>query len=470
MPELPEVQTVKSILERFLPNHKILSIEVLRESIIKGDKDVFVSSLTGETFISLSRIGKYLIFHLTNDKVIISHLRMEGKYYEFNEDEDNSKYARVIFHLDGNKKLVYDDSRTFGEMILSSEQDYLSSKELTKLGLEPWDIKDVKSIKEQTKNSSLSIKTLLLSQEYVVGLGNIYVDEVLFACSINPLRSAKDISLKEWEDIVFHASRIMNDAIKSGGSTIRSYHPGKDINGEFQTKLLVYSHKGEPCSKCGTKLKFIKVNGRGTTYCPFCQPLKQDKLIIGLTGEIASGKSSVTKVFEWLGAHTISSDQIVEELYKNNQEIAAKLSDLTGISFKLPIDKTVLREYLSNNPDAIKSVNNIVHPFVIEEINKQASNINEGLIIVEVPLLFEAKMEKMFDYIIGVTIDKDVQNERLKNRDHDKARSLKAINQSNNVFSKNLSKVDFFIDNSNSLDDLKNQVNLLFNKLKGLLN
>ena len=105
MPELPEVQTVKTILERFVPGHKILGIEVLRDSIISGDKEEFVNSLVGEQFLSLSRIGKYLIFHLTNDKVIISHLRMEGKYYEYNEDEDAIrsisfiKKKICIFHI-----------------------------------------------------------------------------------------------------------------------------------------------------------------------------------------------------------------------------------------------------------------------------------------------------------------------------------------------------------------------------------
>ena len=470
MPELPEVQTVKTILERFVPGHKILSIEVLRDSIINGDKDEFVNSLVGEQFLSLSRIGKYLIFHLTNDIVIISHLRMEGKYYEYNENEDNSKYARVVFHLDGNKKLVYDDSRTFGEMILSSENEYRTTKELSKLGQEPWDITDVKPIKEKTQKSTLPIKTLLLSQEYVVGLGNIYVDEVLFACRINPLTSTKDITLKQWEDIVFHSSRIMKDAIESGGSTIRSYHPGKDINGEFQTKLLVYSHKGEPCPACKTKLKFIKVGGRGTTYCPFCQPLKQDKLVIGLTGEIASGKSSATKLFKELGAHTISADEVVNKLYENSEEIAVKLTDLTQISFKLSIDKALLRNYLIEHPKDVKKVNAIVHPLVINEIKKEIFWIDKGMIVVEVPLLFEAKMEKMFDFIVGVTISEEEQFERLKNRDHDKARYLKAIYNSNNVFNKNMSKLDFVIDNSSTMDNLQKQVNLIFSKLKGLLN
>ena len=126
MPELPEVETVKNVLEKIIIGRTIKSIDVLRASQIEGDIPAFVDALTGQTYLSISRIGKFLIFHLTNNKVIISHLRMEGKYYDYDESEANSKYARVVFHLDNNRKLIYDDSRCFGFMKLSDESNYLS--------------------------------------------------------------------------------------------------------------------------------------------------------------------------------------------------------------------------------------------------------------------------------------------------------------------------------------------------------
>ena len=126
MPELPEVETVKSVLEKVVNGRTIQKIDILRPSSVPGDKEQFVSSLTGEKFLSMSRIGKFLIFHLTNDKVIISHLRMEGKYYELDEKEANTKYARVVLHLDNGYKVCYDDSRCFGYMRLSNENIYFT--------------------------------------------------------------------------------------------------------------------------------------------------------------------------------------------------------------------------------------------------------------------------------------------------------------------------------------------------------
>ena len=121
MPELPEVETVKRVLEKIVIGRTITKIDILRQSSVPGDKDLFVSSLTGKKFLSMSRIGKFLIFHLNEDKVIISHLRMEGKYYELEEKEENTKYSRVVLHLDNGHKLCYDDSRCFGYLRLSDE-------------------------------------------------------------------------------------------------------------------------------------------------------------------------------------------------------------------------------------------------------------------------------------------------------------------------------------------------------------
>nr|MCR4879909.1 DNA-formamidopyrimidine glycosylase [Bacilli bacterium] len=139
MPELPEVETVKNVLSKIVIGNTITDIDVYRERQIEGDVDLFKAKLKGQTFLSLSRIGKYLIFHLTNELVIISHLRMEGKYFEYLESEPDSKYARVVFHFNNGHKLCYDDSRTFGVLKLTDEASYLKDKGIMKLGPEPWD-------------------------------------------------------------------------------------------------------------------------------------------------------------------------------------------------------------------------------------------------------------------------------------------------------------------------------------------
>ena len=119
MPELPEVETVKRVLLPIVKGRTIKGADILRKSIVNNLEEEFISFVKNETVLDMSRIGKFLIFHLTNEKVLISHLRMEGKYIELLENEDNTKYARVVFHLDNGHKLCYDDSRSFGRMIMS---------------------------------------------------------------------------------------------------------------------------------------------------------------------------------------------------------------------------------------------------------------------------------------------------------------------------------------------------------------
>ena len=246
MPELPEVETVKNVLLPIVKGRKIIKIDVYRAKTIEGNVDEFVSLLTNQTFLDVSRVGKYLIFHLTNDLIIISHLRMEGKYYEFLESEDDSKYAKVIFHLDNNHKLCYDDSRAFGIMKLSKESEYKKEEMLAKLGPEPFYVDDVAPLLKKCRNSKKPIKTALLDQTLITGLGNIYVDETLYASKIHPLTPANKITRNEWEAIIKNSREILHMAIEMGGSTIKSYHPGKDIDGNFQTRIKIYGKEGYP--------------------------------------------------------------------------------------------------------------------------------------------------------------------------------------------------------------------------------
>jgi len=466
MPELPEVETVKRVLEKIVIDRTITGIDVLRVTCIHGDPNTFKQGVIGEKFISLSRVGKFLIFHLTNSKVIISHLRMEGKYYEILESDANTKYARVVIHLDNNHKLCYDDSRSFGYLKLSSEEEYLKDKEIAKLGPEPWD-SDPKTIIKQVKRSSLPIKSALLSQELMTGLGNIYVDETLFATNIHPLTPANKITLNQWEDIKREASRILKEAIISGGSTIKSYHPGKDIDGNFQTRLLAYGKADTDCPKCGAIFRFMKVGGRGTTYCPHCQVLKSKQIKVAIFGKISSGKSEVLKTFKEASIPTISSDDVVTDLYQKKEVI-----DLINKTFNLPneehINRDLLREHLANHPKDIKKINNIVHPLVKKEVELFIKNNPTGLVAVEVPLLFESKMNKMFDVIIAVDISKDKQMKLLKQRNKDSEKELKKINEYTS-FEENKKKADFIIFNDSDLKSLKLQVNKIINKLKSRL-
>ena len=468
MPELPEVETVKRVLLPIVKNRTIKSVDVLRKTIVNNLEDEFISFLMNETFLDITRIGKFLIFHLTNEKVLISHLRMEGKYIELLENEDNTKYARVVFHLDNNHKLCYDDSRSFGRMIMSNEKDYLKEKEVAKLGPEPFDVNDTSKLLEQCKRISLPIKTALLSQELITGLGNIYVDEVLFASKIHPLTPAKLISKKEWDSIIKESKRILNEAIAAGGSTIKSYHPGKDINGEFQTKLLAYGRNGQKCASCHAFMRFIKVNGRGTTFCPRCQIKRGAPLKIAIVGKIASGKSTVLEEFSKNNAFVISSDQIVHELYNDS-----KVQELINKKLKIKGDGDFvngLRNHLSKNEKDLDRLEKIVHPLVKKEIEEEFKKSRSSLLVAEVPLLFKAKMQNMFDIIIGVDIDEKIQLTRLENRDKEKSAFLKRINDVNNMFVEHKDEINFIIINNDNISSLSKQTKQIIDTISDRLN
>ena len=468
MPELPEVETVKNVLSPIVINHKIVKIDVLRKSIIKNESvDEFVKGLENETFLHLERIGKFLIFHLSHDKVMISHLRMEGKYFEFNEKENNSKYARVVFHLDNNKKVCYDDSRTFGMMKLTTEQNYLNEKDIAQLGKEPF-VADPKEIYQRCKKNNGPIKSTLLDQTLMTGLGNIYADEVCFACHLYPLTPTKLISLKKWEEIVRESARVLNEAIALGGSTIRSYHPGKGIDGNFQTVIKAYGKKDEACPNCGHTFRFMKVGGRGTTYCPNCQYKGIAPIKVAIFGKSGSGKSTVLNAFKENGYPTISSDEVVHDLYQS-KEVIDKINKAFGFNFKNEVGREELRKYLSSHPKEVKTINKIVHPLVKKEIEKFMASNNKEIIVAEVPLLFEAKMENMFDILIAVDIDKKEQEKRLLGRDKESAKQIEKIN-AYSAFDKNKEKADFVVNNNFDLNKLNKQVKEIINKLQYRLN
>ena len=468
MPELPEVETVKNVITPIITNHTITKIDVLRKSIIKNKTvEEFVNGLEKEKFLSISRIGKFMIFHLSHDKVMISHLRMEGKYYEFDEKEDNSKYARVVFHLDNGKKLCYDDSRTFGMLKLSTEKDYLKEKDLAKLGKEPF-IADPKELYQRCKKLNAPIKSTLLDQTLMTGLGNIYADEVCFACHLYPLTPAKEISSKKWEEIVKESIRILNEAIRLGGSTIKSYHPGKGIDGNFQTAIKAYGKKDEPCPNCGHLFRFMKVGGRGTTYCPNCQYTGMKPIKVAIYGKSGSGKSVVLDAFKKAGYPTISADDIVSSLYQK-KDVIDKINKEFDFHFENGVDRDVLRNHLSANPKDVKKINNIVHPLVKKETEIFLHCQDKDIVISEVPLLFEAKMENMFDVLIAVDISKEKQIERLKGRNPKIASQIEKIN-SYSKFEENKKKADFVINNNLDLNNLNKQVKEIINKLQYRLN
>ena len=275
MPEIAEVETVRNTLKKRILNKPIKSVNVRYTKMIESNLEEFKKVLVGRSFLDIKRRGKWLIFDL-GDYYLLSHLRMEGKYFIKNHEEELNKHEHVIITFTDNTDLRYHDTRKFGRMNLIKKEELATAEEIAKLGLEPGDENlTAKYLIDKFKKKRLPIKTVLLDQTIISGLGNIYANEVLFAAGIDPLKKACDVSLEEASRIVEESNRIIKAAIKMGGTTIKSYTSSLGVTGRFQQYLCVHKREGMPCLKCGTTILNMKVNGRSTYFCPKCQEVTE---------------------------------------------------------------------------------------------------------------------------------------------------------------------------------------------------
>ena len=269
MPELPEVETVKNTLKKQILKKRINDIKVLYEGIIATDIEEFKKNIINEEFIDIERRGKFLIFELTN-YYLVSHLRMEGKYFIKDKDSPIIKHEHIIFYLD-DITLRYHDTRKFGKMYLVEKDKLISDTPLNKLGLEPWDDNLTSNYLINKYKKNISIKTLLLDQEVISGIGNIYADEILFLSHINPNKKGNKLTINDCDNIIINTRDVLSKSILFGGTTIRSYTSSLGVIGHNQDNLYVHNRENELCKICGSTIIKIKVNGRGTYYCPKCQ-------------------------------------------------------------------------------------------------------------------------------------------------------------------------------------------------------
>lgn len=275
MPELPEVETVKEALNQTVKGQTIKDIELRYEPMVKNmSADEFKEKLINQTIQEVSRRGKYLVFHF-DDYQLLSHLRMEGKYFYVDSDFELNPHVHAIFTLENGKRLLYQDTRKFGTYHLYDKAiDLETTAPFQVLGLEPFATEFTPSyVKEKIQNKKKPIKSLLLDQTIVCGLGNIYVDEVLYRARLHPLTSSSELTDKDIENVVKYTVEVLARAIELGGTTIRTFRSSHGVSGTFQNELLVHQRKGENCYECHTPIEKIKVGGRGTYFCPTCQKL-----------------------------------------------------------------------------------------------------------------------------------------------------------------------------------------------------
>ena len=270
MPEKPEVMTVAKTLEKELIGKTIIKAKVYWDNMIEyPKKDRFLKEIKNQKILDINTRGKWIVLTL-DDYYLLFHLRMEGKFFFRTDKDPKNKHEHVFFYLSDGRQLRFADVRKFGKVHLIEKEKINEVGPLKDLGVEYYDesfTKDYLFSKFQKK--SLPIKTVLLDQSIIAGIGNIYDNEILFLSGINPYTKAKDLSMDDINRIVSNTKIVLDKAVKLGGSTIRSYTSSEGVHGLFQEELTV--HMQTKCKKCGGDITKDYIGGRGTYYCKNCQ-------------------------------------------------------------------------------------------------------------------------------------------------------------------------------------------------------
>ncbi len=269
MPELPEVETYKNNLKKLILDKKIVRINLQTEKALKtSTKTELENNLVGEKIVRISRVAKYLIFEF-NDYHLISHLRMEGKWNIYDSEsfeKINKNQVIVEIEFENKEILTFLDFRKFATLDLIKRQELESFFNNKKIAPEPWDL-TFEQFKQKLNKTKKHIKTILLDQSIISGIGNIYADEILYASKIHPLRTGDSLSDDEILSILKMSRTILEKAIQEGGSSIRTYASVNGKSGNYQNYLQVHTKEGMVCYDQNHFVKKIKVNGRGTYYC-----------------------------------------------------------------------------------------------------------------------------------------------------------------------------------------------------------
>lgn len=461
MPELPEVETVVRTLELQLQDKTILDVNVYWPNLLENSVPaIFENSLRNEQFTRFSRRGKFLIFTLTN-YVLVVHLRMEGKFYIYHTQQEKGKHDHIIFKLN-DCYIHYNDTRKFGRFYLYPIGANLDC--LDGLGKEPFD-PDLNGLylKQLTKNNKNYIKSVLLDQSIIAGIGNIYADEILFACHLNPYTKACFISINKWQEIIEQTIRILSKAIMCGGTTIRSYTSSLGVTGRFQLNLKVHSKGNELCSDCQNTIIREKINTRSCFYCPNCQKSKAIK--VAITGTIGSGKSMVTSFVKKMGYKVCSCDEINHELLKQ-KEVKEQLCKILNCSIE-QLTNQYIAQRIYTNFKLKQEIEEYLHGLIFKQIEIFfKENENEELVFVEVPLLFETFYYLHFDQNWLVKTNREKIEERLMRDRSMSKEQIDLVIQNQMSVEKKEQLADVIIENNSSLTNLRKTVE---NKIDGIL-
>lgn len=302
MPELPEVESLRRALQMRLKGQKIKKVSVFRPKLVSGKgniraasgrkKAAFIRGLTGERFSAVERRAKNLIFRFASGKLMLVHLKMSGQFVykeagkkavtgghpiEISESKLPNKHTHIIFELTrpgrAGSTLFYNDTRMFGYLLYYPDAAALEKENhFSALGVEPLSPEFTEEyLYRALKNKKGALKSVLMNQGVVVGLGNIYADEAAFEAGVRPTRKANTLTRPEVEKLYAAIKRILPRAIELGGSSVATYRLLDNSRGNYAREHKVYGKAGENCPVCAGPLKKIIVNGRTTVYCPRCQ-------------------------------------------------------------------------------------------------------------------------------------------------------------------------------------------------------
>lgn len=289
MPELPEVETVRMGLAPAMEGHAITDVTVRRADLRVPLPQDFAARIKGHTVMALRRRAKYILVDLDNRQTLVIHLGMSGRVSVYAEEKrrklgnyvydtapDGAGYGKhdhVIFETDAPARIVFNDQRRFGLMTLLQTKALEQDKLFKGIGIEPLSNGfDTAYLENALAGKNTPIKSALLDQRVVAGLGNIYVCEALFRAHISPKRKAGNLPSEAIARLVVAIKKVLKDAIAAGGSTLRDHAQATGDPGHFQHQFLVYARQGLPCKNtCPGTVKRIVQSGRSTFYCPKCQ-------------------------------------------------------------------------------------------------------------------------------------------------------------------------------------------------------
>ena len=275
MPELPEVETIRRGLLKAMKGQRVSKIIVRRTDLRRPVPRNFIDMVSGKRILNVNRRAKYLLVILESNVVVIVHLGMSGRMVIERGTDPNipsRKHEHIVFILEGDINVRFSDPRRFGLIEISNSKNLSSHELLKNIGIEPLSKEfNALMLVEQFKKRKRTIKSVLLDQSIVAGLGNIYVCEGLFMAKISPTRITHSLTFKEIEIFVIKIKQLLLDAISSGGSTLKDHVSVTGNMGYFQYKFLVYGRENKPCMICGEVIIRINQAGRSTFFCNNCQ-------------------------------------------------------------------------------------------------------------------------------------------------------------------------------------------------------